>query len=514
MRLNCNVAAPSGAAAAAAVVLVSMILLTAGSAQARGEPEGVLGCCLPDRTCLDLDIIDCISSGGIRQPRPCAGSFCGACCTANGCIDAVVEEVCTLDIGGQYGGDQSDCSGFCLPGACCLPGGACEIRMSELDCAGDGGVFRGVDTTCEGVICRGCGVLGSIGTPRATLDLAFAGTFVYAAVGNDGLFVIDVSDPTDPSIVGFVDPGTATGVAVSGSFAYVADSAFDGLHAIDISDPTNPAVVGSVVTTGDFDRRVAVSGAMAYVTDSSFLHVIDVSDPQNPAPLGSLGFDFLSSVAVSGTLVFVGDNTGLRILDVSDLKKPALRGSAATGAPTHDIVISGSTAYVAGETGLHVIDVSDPAQPAILGFVPSLGAAKGVAVSGTLAYVAHDEAGVHVVDVSDPAHPVVLTSIALSTPAADIAVSGAVAYVAEATGVSVINASSCGNGVCCLTNGCLVTNPVACAAVLGTYLGDGTTCATATCPPGCATDVSGDGIVGFADVLRILTEWGPCPENP
>ncbi len=40
-----------------------------------------------------------------------------------------------------------------------------------------------------------------------------------------GLQVIDVSDPANPAILGFVDtPGGAAGVAVSGTVAYVADT--------------------------------------------------------------------------------------------------------------------------------------------------------------------------------------------------------------------------------------------------------------------------------------------------
>jgi hypothetical protein len=29
--------------------------------------------------------------------------------------------------------------------------------------------------------------------------------------------------------------------------------------------------------------------------------------------------------------------------------------------------------------------------------------------------------------------------------------------------------------------------------------------------PGCPEDLSGDGVVGFADLLKVLSEWGPCP---
>jgi hypothetical protein len=66
-------------------------------------------------------------------------------------------------------------------------------------------------------------------------------------------------------------PGEASGVAVSGTYAYVADSDA-GLSVIDIADPLNPQVVGNVTTPDaasatDIDWGVAVSGDWVYLAD-------------------------------------------------------------------------------------------------------------------------------------------------------------------------------------------------------------------------------------------------------
>ena len=74
-----------------------------------------------------------------------------------------------------------------------------------------------------------------------------------------GLQVIDISDPTDPTLAGTCDtPGHARGVAVSGDHAFVADYAA-GLQVIDICDPTDPTLVGSYDTPGEC-MGVAVAG--------------------------------------------------------------------------------------------------------------------------------------------------------------------------------------------------------------------------------------------------------------
>jgi len=62
-----------------------------------------------------------------------------------------------------------------------------------------------------------------------------SGSYAYVADEDDGLRIIDVSDPSSPSEVGFYDTGgSALGVYVSGSYAYVADEG-GGLYILDVS---------------------------------------------------------------------------------------------------------------------------------------------------------------------------------------------------------------------------------------------------------------------------------------
>ena len=72
------------------------------------------------------------------------------------------------------------------------------------------------------------------------------GTMAY--VGSvDGLYIVDVSDPTAPKVVGVypVTLGPVLGVAVEGQRAYVAwgvtSSYYGGLEIVDVSTPGAPA---------------------------------------------------------------------------------------------------------------------------------------------------------------------------------------------------------------------------------------------------------------------------------
>ncbi len=77
--------------------------------------------------------------------------------------------------------------------------------------------------------------LGRYNTPGSAEGVFVSGTTAYVADWGIGLQIIDVSDPTDPALVGSHDtPGNAWGVFVSGTTAYVADS-HSGLQIIDVS---------------------------------------------------------------------------------------------------------------------------------------------------------------------------------------------------------------------------------------------------------------------------------------
>ncbi len=79
--------------------------------------------------------------------------------------------------------------------------------------------------------------------------------------------MIDVSTPSAPVEVGFVDtPDMAWGVAVSGAYAYVAD-VNGGLRVIDVSTPSALVEVGFVDTSGAGLGASRSSSGYAYVAD-------------------------------------------------------------------------------------------------------------------------------------------------------------------------------------------------------------------------------------------------------
>jgi hypothetical protein len=201
-----------------------------------------------------------------------------------------------------------------------------------------------------------------------------------------------------PVVVGQVDtPHLANGVAVAGSFGYVAD--FDaGLQVIDVKNPATPVIVGAVDTPGSA-RAVAVGGGFAYVADGGAgLQVIDVTNPVSPVVVGQVDTPGLAvGIALAGSYAYVADNfTGLQVIDVTNPASPVIVGKVDTPYYPQGIAVAGSHAYVADFSGVQVIDVTNPANPVIVGGTGTPGHAEDVAVAGSYAYVADDGAGLQI----------------------------------------------------------------------------------------------------------------------
>ncbi len=289
--------------------------------------------------------------------------------------------------------------------------------------------------------------LGSYDTAGWHEDITLSndGTKAYAADGANGLVVIDISDPANPSKLGSYNTANyANGVTLSndGTKAYVADG-LNGLVVIDVSDPANPSELGSYDTAGNaYGVILSNDGTKAYVADNhTGLIVVDVSDPANPSKLSSYntaGYAYGVTLSSDGIKAYVADGAnGLVVIDVSDPANPSKLGSYGT-VWARGVTLSndGTKAYVADDkNGLVVIDVSDPANPSELGSYDTAGRAYGVVLSSddTKAYVADYANGLVVIDISNPANPNKLNSYDTAGSAEDITLSndGTKAYVAD-----------------------------------------------------------------------------------
>jgi hypothetical protein len=160
-----------------------------------------------------------------------------------------------------------------------------------------------------------------------------SGGFAYVANVSRGLRVIDVSTPSSPVEVGFMEApghGAIESVEVSGSYAYVGYSPYYtfgyplGLGVIDISTPSSPHEVGYLEL--DWPLELDIANGYVYAVSSRGLRVIDLSRPSFPVEVGfSSPQHPAGGIAVSGELVVVTEGwAGIEILDVSGCTRARL----------------------------------------------------------------------------------------------------------------------------------------------------------------------------------------------
>jgi len=102
------------------------------------------------------------------------------------------------------------------------------------------------------------------------MDIAIAGERVYFyGRGDDnhvGLVVLDVSDPTLPSKIGFLDlDWPLTTIATAGDYLYVYQMFGDNLLAIDVSDPANLHLVAEFERPGWHASSIHATDGLLYV---------------------------------------------------------------------------------------------------------------------------------------------------------------------------------------------------------------------------------------------------------
>ncbi len=288
--------------------------------------------------------------------------------------------------------------------------------------------------------------LGQLDTEGTASGLAISGSLALVADEGNGLVIVDVSNPAQPVEIGhYPTPDGASHVLLDGSIAYVA-CRNAGVEVVDLRNPRQPARVAHLATRGTA-MRLALEGTTLYVAAySAGLDIFDVAAPSAPRRIGSLGdIGTARDVAVAQGRAYVAmDGDGLVLVDVQAPAQPMVLGRYDTPGRTRGVKAASSNVYLAdGEAGLLVLDVSDPGNPIPIGGWDSAGLAGQVAVLSHLVYVADGGNGVQVVDIAAPWMPEPIGDPSIVGEAADVVVIGSIVYVAARTaGLQILGPSA------------------------------------------------------------------------
>jgi hypothetical protein len=97
--------------------------------------------------------------------------------------------------------------------------------------------------------------------------IAVADGFAYVAVEEPDLLIIDVTDPTSPTVIdSFTIMGRSYGVEVAGSHNYIVGSRPGRMEVVDISNPSSARLIGGI-DLPDYGRQAIVAGEHVFIAN-------------------------------------------------------------------------------------------------------------------------------------------------------------------------------------------------------------------------------------------------------
>ena len=237
---------------------------------------------------------------------------------------------------------------------------------------------------------------------------------LVASLLDSAIQVIDMGDPTSPvpvaviqdGVDGFEELAAAISLAIvstqDSTYALVASFEDDGIQVIDVTDPTAPLPAGAIVDgENGFDLVKPSHIDIATISDRtyalvtsyarSYVLIIDVTDPTAPSSVTIMrddqdGFEALQTVsrvevvAASGSTYVLASGYGddaIQVIDVTDPADPLPAGvladgedgfDALEGASSMTTITASNRTYVLVasylDDAVQVIDVTDPSAPA------------------------------------------------------------------------------------------------------------------------------------------------------
>lgn len=208
----------------------------------------------------------------------------------------------------------------------------------------------------------------------------------------------------------------AHSVFIEDNFAFVA-AYNDGLVIINVTDPLNP---GSAVyqSTRGTAYDLFVQDGYAYIAEviagSGGLTVVDVRDPNNPTIHGTYDWFSVDKIFVNDNHAYLGGGEqGMLILNISDPSTPTF-DSTVSSIGTHDIFINNDFAYTTqtspwnvSEDALAITNITDSKNPGDPIYVNITGSAGNLFVNNSHTYINTNALGgaLAIVNVANPLNP-------------------------------------------------------------------------------------------------------------
>jgi hypothetical protein len=287
----------------------------------------------------------------------------------------------------------------------------------------------------------------SVNTPSTTSqNIAVAGDVAYCGsyAPPYGIYAYDISDPTvAPTLLDSIGiPSWVIDADIEGQVAYFINGT-RGLITVDISDPTDLTILGYLQLSFVANvEAITVAGDIAYLGGVGWIISVNVTDPANPVELDSealSSYHVYDLTAAGNVLYLAADTGGLRCVNITDPTDLHEIGSLPSGTGSvRGVAVAGDVAYLTNTSYLITVDISDPTSPSYLGNLSLTGNPERLAISGDLACLAYGTTDLYTIDISDPRNPKLIGSLDAGAYGYDVAIAGDFAYISGAS-VDIIN---------------------------------------------------------------------------
>jgi hypothetical protein len=194
-------------------------------------------------------------------------------------------------------------------------------------------------------------------------SLQLVGTHAYVASGW-GLHIVDLSQPPHPALIGFwmpADYGIVTTVHVTGQIAYVGIDRDPGIEQdlIDVSDPSHPTLLRSISPgEGTWLATFAEVGPYLLAADySRTLKIYDNHDPSDPRLVTTFSVPSpATSITRVGTFAYVAEGFGgVQVLDATDPTHLLALGSFPAPEYVNSCFVIAGSVYVPLQRGFAIL---------------------------------------------------------------------------------------------------------------------------------------------------------------
>lgn len=245
------------------------------------------------------------------------------------------------------------------------------------------------------------------------IDLEVQGDRVYG-VGQGGLMVYDISDPTLPALLG-VYPTSENHLGIEARFHRVepigdgivaVTHRENGLSIVDVSDPEVPVLLYSDESAG-VEGLAFTRGRLFVSSREEGLFVYDVSDPTSPVLKKTLaGLTNTWELAKGQGWLYAADSVqGIVPIEVNDPDNPMMETAIAVdGRVLHTRYAQGRLLASLGSAGLAIYDTTVPEAPTLITTLDTSGSVLMADAKSDYLW-ASDNEGVTVWDFSDTADP-------------------------------------------------------------------------------------------------------------